>query len=59
MDEWERMEVPVFAGITLPRQLPRAPYRDPQPAALAAVDADLVQTNLEYIKDCLEIRGDE
>ena len=51
--------IPVFAGVTLPRQLARAPFREPRPQALAAIDPGLVHTNIEYVKDCLELRGSE
>ncbi|KAL5514723.1 hypothetical protein ACEPAG_2039 [Sanghuangporus baumii] len=51
--------IPMFEGITLPRQLARAPFRTPRPEALAAIDPGLVDTNIEYIKDCMELRGEQ
>ncbi|OCB89164.1 hypothetical protein A7U60_g3647 [Sanghuangporus baumii] len=51
--------IPMFEGITLPRQLARAPFRMPCPEALAAIDPGLVDTNIEYIKDCMELRGEQ
>lgn len=59
-DPWEAENaIPIFAGKTLPRQLLRAPYRTPRPEALAAVEPGLVDTNVEYIKDCMELRGEQ
>ena len=54
-----KSSVPVCAGVALPRQLPRSPFREPRPQALAAVNPELVHTNIEYMKDCLELRGSE
>ncbi|KAL5478423.1 hypothetical protein ACEPAI_2607 [Sanghuangporus weigelae] len=51
--------IPMFEGITLPRQLARAPFRTPRPETLAAIDPGLVDTNIEYIKDCMELRGEQ
>ncbi|KAI5120022.1 hypothetical protein M0805_004651 [Coniferiporia weirii] len=49
--------IPVFNGITLPRQLPRPPFREPGRDALAAIDPALVDTSVEFTKDCLEMDG--
>ncbi|EJD01792.1 uncharacterized protein FOMMEDRAFT_147007 [Fomitiporia mediterranea MF3/22] len=59
-DPWaSENSIPMFSGITLPRQLMRAPFRMPRPEALAAIDPGLVETNFEYIKDCMELRGEQ
>ncbi|KAL5497885.1 hypothetical protein ACEPAH_2816 [Sanghuangporus vaninii] len=60
IDPWgAENSIPMFEGITLPRQLARAPFRMPRPEALAAIDPGLVDTNIEYIKDCMELRGEQ
>ena len=60
VDPWAaENSIPMFEGVTLPRQLARAPFRMPRSEALAAVDPGLVDTNIEYIKDCMELRGEQ
>jgi hypothetical protein len=39
--------------ITLPRNLTRPPYREVSKAAIGAVDPDLEDTDLEYIREGL------
>lgn len=48
---------PVFRGVTLPRRLARPSYRAVNSAALAAIDPGLAETNIEYVRDCLEANG--
>ncbi|KAH8112307.1 hypothetical protein DFH11DRAFT_1787243 [Phellopilus nigrolimitatus] len=50
---------PAFTSVTLPRQLRRPPFREPSRAALAVVDPALADTNIEFVKDCLEMNGAE
>ena len=60
IDPWgAENSIPMFEGVTLPRQLVRPSFRMPRPEALAAIDPGLVETNIEYINDCMELRGEQ
>ena len=48
---------PAFRGVTLPSRLRRPEYREVNKAALAAIDPVLAETNVEYMRDCLEVKG--
>lgn len=48
---------PAFRGVTLPRRLARPAYRPANTAALAAIEPGLAETNIEYVRDCLEATG--